>query len=206
MIDFIMMFYQLVQFIIDNCFGFDEESEDDLDFSLSEVKVAPSMKSVMSVPFAVSSTPNPKPTFTRPEIKPMRLVQGRARTRTACSSVQSAVLPTAASVSVPKLFAPDTTLPDRVEAAESPSPSICTDEDVPVPHFTKPPRRSYERPVRLYQESHSDDSLSEDEASSRKRSKRSKKARLKEEKKLEKWAANVSAEFDEIDSFELCVE
>lgn len=123
-------------FTIDNYFGFDEESEDDLDFSLSEVKVAPSMKPVMSVPFAISSTPNPKPTFTRPEIKPMRLVQGRARTRTACSSVQSAVLPTAASVSVPKLFAPDTTLPDTVEAAHSPSPSICPD-DVPVSHFMK---------------------------------------------------------------------
>lgn len=27
-----------------------------------------------------------------------------------------------------------------------------------------------------------------------------------QEKKLEKWAANVSAEFEEIDSFELCVE
>jgi hypothetical protein len=80
------------------------------------------------------------------------------------------------------------------------------DEDVPVPHFTKPPRRSYERPLRLYQESDSDDSLGEDEASSKKRSKRSKKARMKEEKKLEKWAANVSAEFEEIDSFELCVE
>jgi hypothetical protein len=42
----------------------------------------------------------------------------------------------------------------------------------------QPPRRSYERPLRLYQESHSDDSLSEDEASSRKRSKRSKKAKV----------------------------
>jgi hypothetical protein len=67
----------------------------------------------------------------------MRLVQGRTRTRTTCSSVQSAILPTAASVSVPKLFAPDTTLPDTVEAAQSPCPSICTDEDIPVPHFTK---------------------------------------------------------------------
>ena len=124
-------------FTIDNYFGFDEESEDDLNFSLSEVKVAPSVKPVMSVPFAVSSTPNPKPSFTRPEIKPMRLVQGRTWARTACSSVQSAVLPTAASVSVPKLLAPDTTLPDTVEAAHNPSPSICTDEDVPVPHFMK---------------------------------------------------------------------
>ena len=124
-------------FTIDNYFGFDEESEDDLDFSLSEVKVDPSMKSVMSVPFAISSTPNPKPTFTRPEIKPMRLVQGRARTRTACSSVQSVILPTAASVSVPKLFTPDTTLPDTVETAQSPSSSIGTDEDIPVPHFMK---------------------------------------------------------------------
>jgi hypothetical protein len=124
-------------FTVDNYFGFDEESEDDLNFSLSEVKVAPSVKPVMSVPFAISSTPNPKPSFTRPEIKPMRLVQGRARTRTAYSSVQSAVLPTAASVSVPKLLAPDTTVPDTVEAAHSPSPSICTDEDVLVPHFMK---------------------------------------------------------------------
>jgi len=40
-------------------------------------------------------------------------------------------------VSVPKLFAPDTTLPDTVEAAHSPSPSICMGEDVSVPHFTK---------------------------------------------------------------------
>jgi hypothetical protein len=193
-------------FTIDNYFGFDEETDDDLDFSLSEVKVAPGMKPVMSVPFAVSSTPNPKPSFTRPEIKPLRLVQGRTRTRTACSSLQSAALLTAASVSGPKLFAPDTALPDTAEAAHSPCPSICMDEDVPVPHFTKPPRRSYERPLRLYQESDSDDSLGEDEASSKKRSKRSKKARMKEEKKLEKWAANVSAEFEEIDSFELCVE
>jgi hypothetical protein len=124
-------------FTIDNCFGFDEESEDVLDFSLSEVKVASSMKPVMSVPFAVSSTPYLKPSFTRPEIKPMRLVQGRARTRTACSAVQSATLPTATSVSAPKLFAPDTTPPDTDEAAHSPCPSICPDEDAPVPHFVK---------------------------------------------------------------------
>jgi len=124
-------------FTIDNYFGFDEESEDDLDFSLYEVKVAPDMKPVMSVPFAVSSTPNPKPSFTRPEIKPIRLVKGWARTRTVCSSLQSAALPTAASVSGPKLLAPDTALPDTAEAAHSPCPSICVDEDVPVPHFTK---------------------------------------------------------------------
>jgi len=122
-------------FTIDNYFGFDEE--DDLDFSLSEVKVAPGMKPVISVPFAVSSTPNPKPNFTRPEIKPVRRVQGWTRTRTACSSLQSAALLTAASVSGPKLFAPDTALPATAEAAHSPCPSICMDEDVPVPHFTK---------------------------------------------------------------------
>jgi len=124
-------------FTIDNYFGFDEESEDDLDFSLSEVKVHPGMKPVMSVPFAVSSTPNPKPSFTRPEIKPVRLIQGRTKARTACSSLQSAALLTTASVSGPKLFAHDTALPDTAEAAHSPHPSIHMDEDVPVPQFMK---------------------------------------------------------------------
>ena len=132
-------------FTIDNYFGFEEESEDDLDFSLSDVKVAPRVKPVMSAPFAVSSTPNHKPTFRRPEMKPMKLVRGRTRTRTACLSVQSATLPTAASVSGPKLFASDTAPPDTVDtappdtvdAAHSPCPTIWTDEHVEVQHFTK---------------------------------------------------------------------
>jgi hypothetical protein len=124
-------------FTIDNCFGFDEESEDDLDFSLSEVKVASSVKPVMSVSFAVSSTPYPKPSFTRPEIRPVRLVRAQARTRTARSNVKSATLPAAASASGPKLFVPDTTPPDTIEATHSSCPSICPDEDLPAPHFTK---------------------------------------------------------------------
>lgn len=42
----------------------------------------------------------------------------------------------------------------------------------------QPARRSYERLPRSYQESHSDDSLSDDETCSRKRYKRTKKARM----------------------------
>jgi hypothetical protein len=125
-------------FTVDNYFGFDEESEDDLHFSLSEVNVAPSVKPVMSVPFAISSTPNPKPSFTRPEMKPMRLVQEGARTRTALSSVQSTTLPAAASVSAPKLLLESDTAPSgTVGAGHSPCSSICTDEDVPVQHLMK---------------------------------------------------------------------
>jgi hypothetical protein len=125
-------------FTVDNYFGFDEESEDDLHFSLSEVTVARSMKPVMSIPFAISSTPNPKPSFTRPEIKPMRLVQGGTRTKITLPSMQSATLSMAASASASKLLlASDTTPSDTVDAAHSPCPSICMNEDVPVQHFMK---------------------------------------------------------------------
>jgi hypothetical protein len=125
-------------FTVDNYFGFDEESEDDLHFSLSEVTVARSVKPVMSVPFAISSTPNPKPSFTRPEIKPMRLFQGGTRTKITLPSMQSTTLSMAASASASKLLlASDTTPSDTVDAAHSPCPSICLDEDVPVQHFMK---------------------------------------------------------------------
>ncbi|XP_023704887.1 uncharacterized protein LOC111863094 isoform X2 [Cryptotermes secundus] len=182
-------------FTVDNYFGFDEESEDDLHLSLSPVKMAPESKPVSSVPFAVSSTPNLKPTFTRPEAMSMNLMQSRAQT--------------AALVSLHSTTASEHSLASDVEPPDihDPSPpALFEDKSDPVTHFMKQPRRSYERPMRSRRESHSEEeSLREDETCNRKRSKRSKKATA-EEKIMKKWAANVSAQFDEIENFELYVE
>lgn len=187
-------------FTVDNYFGFDEESEDDLHLSLSPMKMASRLKPVSSVPFAVSSTPNVKPTFTRTEATSMKLMQSRAQARTPLVSVQSATAPEHS-------LASDVEPPDIADAGHDPSPPVLfVDKSDPVTHSIKPPRRSYERPVRSRRESHSEEeSLHEDETCNRKRGKRSKRATV-EEKNLKKWAANVSAQFDEIESFELCVE
>lgn len=116
-------------FTVDNYFGFDEESEDDLHLSLSPVKMAPELKPVSSVPFAVSSTPNLKPTFTRPETTSMNLVQSRAQT-TPLVSVRS----TTAEHSL----ASDVEPPDIADAGHDLSPPVLfMDKSDPVTHFMK---------------------------------------------------------------------
>jgi hypothetical protein len=110
-------------FTVDNFFGFDEDSEDDLQWSFSPVKMAPRLKPVVSVPFAVSSTPNLKPNFTRQETKPLRLVNRGTKTRTALMSTQ-----TSPEVSF--------TL-DTGSETHSFSPTVFMDENVPMQHFMK---------------------------------------------------------------------
>lgn len=113
-------------FTVDNYFGFDEESEDDLHLSLTPVKMAPESKPVSSVPFAVSSTPNLKPTFTRPEDMSMNLVQSRAQT-TPLISVHST---TASEHSL----ASDVEPPDIHDPSP---PALFVDKSDPVTHFMK---------------------------------------------------------------------
>jgi hypothetical protein len=122
-------------FTVDNCFGFDEESDDDLHLSLSPVKIASHSKPVLSVPFAVCSTPNLKPTLTRPEATSSKLMQSGAQTRPSLISVPSAtVCVTAPEHSV----APSVEPPDIADAARDPSPpSLFVDKNDPVQHFMK---------------------------------------------------------------------
>jgi hypothetical protein len=110
-------------FTVDNYFGFDEESEDDLQL-LSPVKMASSLKPVVSVPFAVSSTPNLKPSFTRQQAKPLRLVNEGPKTGNAVMS---------------KPAPPEVSLvSDMVSGAHNSStPIVFMDENVPVEHFMK---------------------------------------------------------------------
>jgi hypothetical protein len=118
-------------FSVDNYFGFDEESEDDLHVSLTPVKVAPRSKPVSSVPFAVSSTPNAKLTFTRPKATSMRLMQSIPQTRTPLVSIQSATAP---EHSLPSDVEP----PDIADVGHAPSPpALFVDKSDPVTHFMK---------------------------------------------------------------------
>lgn len=111
-------------FTVDNYFGFDEESEDDLRLSLSPVKMATSLKPVVSVPFAVSSTPNLKPSFTRPHAKPFRLVNKGPKTETTLMSKPAVSEMPVAS--------------DAVRGAHNSSTSVLfMDENVPMQHFVK---------------------------------------------------------------------
>jgi hypothetical protein len=121
-------------FTVDNYFGFDE-SEDDLHVLLSPVKspvkVACRSKPVSSVPFAVSSTPNVKLTFTRPEATSVRLMQSRPQTRTPLVSIQSATAPEHS-------LASDVEPPDIAAAGHDPSPPVLfVDKSDPVTHFMK---------------------------------------------------------------------
>jgi hypothetical protein len=118
-------------FTVDNYFGFDEESEDDLHLSLSPVKMAPCSKPASSGSFAVSSTPNLRPTFTRPEATSMKEMQKGAQTRTALVPAQSTAAPR-------HPLASSVDLPDIADAVCDPSPPVLfMDRREPTTHFTK---------------------------------------------------------------------
>jgi hypothetical protein len=118
-------------FNIDNCFGFDEESEDDLHLSLSPVKMASRLKPVLSGPFAVSSTPNRKPTLTKPEAMSKKLMQNIGQTRTPFVSVQSATPPE-------HLLASNVEPSSIAEAGYDHSPPVLfVDKSDSVTHFIK---------------------------------------------------------------------
>jgi hypothetical protein len=111
-------------FTVNNYFGFDEESEDDLHLPLPPVKMVPSLKPIISVPFPVSSTPNLKASFTRPQAKPLRLINEEPNTRTALMSK-----PAPYEVSL---------ISDMVNGSHTSStPIMVMDENVPVQNFMK---------------------------------------------------------------------
>jgi hypothetical protein len=110
-------------FTVHNYFGFEEESDDDLRSSLSPVKMAPHS----SGPSAVSSTPNLKPTFTRPQVTSVEVMQ----TRTALVPVQSTAVPK-------RPLASSVDPPDRAGAGYDPSPPVLfADGSESTTHFMK---------------------------------------------------------------------
>ncbi|XP_069681945.1 uncharacterized protein [Periplaneta americana] len=230
-------------FNIDNYFGFDEESEDDLYASLSPVKKPTDTKNCSElVPLAVTSTPNNRPIFTKTATQSaiLRVREQETNTVTSLLNLPETIIspvsitqpvyipfhmPTkqCASVAVPLA---STVIPTQSTSAELHALESSTLEEVSMsrtseipdgssvlfadgkvqPHFSKPPRKSYERPTRIHHHSYmEEENESENEVCDKKRTKRSKKPK-KKDKSVENWAANVSAHFDDIESFDLCVE